>query len=79
MCITVEIKCPSDKYDEGCDLKTRSRVSNNSITNDDLERVRHQLELKINSVSVEHVQTILMAVLGVLVLFGDTIRELIGI
>ncbi len=54
-------------------------MSNNSITNDDLERVRHQLELKINSVSVEHVQTILMVVLGVLVLFGDTIRELIVI
>ena len=29
-----------------------------AITNDDLERVRHQLELKINSVSVEHVHLV---------------------
>ena len=29
-----------------------------AITNDDLERVRYQLELKINSVSVEHVHLV---------------------
>ena len=114
-----------------------------AITNDDLERVRYQLELKINSVSVEHVhlvqaigsygerftavdarfdavdlrldamsadmdrrfsdvrrdiervdrrldkldskmdnrfnvQTVLMTTLGVLVLFGEPIRQLLG-
>ena len=29
-----------------------------AITNDDLERVRNQLEMKINSVSVEHVHLV---------------------
>ena len=45
-----------------------------AITNDDLERVRNQLEMKINSARVEHVH--LVQAIGS---YGEQIRPLIGL